>query len=399
MVDRIAGVAVAGALVAGGWVALDGWASWPTAQQAAAPDDGPAPPGSSSSLGPDTDADADADAGKGDPDEADAPRRTRKERPGRFRLGTSKVRVEVQRVPESGSGLEVVPAEMVDSAQIGAASVDFTVATFNVLGSSHTGPGGKRPGWPSGVSRVAGAAELIRHHQVDVVGLQELQPDQMHRLTGLLDEYAIFPGPSMSWRESENSIMWRTDEWYPVQSSTVAIPYFGGNTRRMPYIRLRNSTTGTDIWVANFHNPANTGRFGNQARWRAEATRRQVALANELHERTGIPVVFTGDFNDRAGYFCPLVAGTDLEASVGGTSGGGSCSPPPRMQIDWIFGTPEIQWTRSVLDRTPVARLVSDHPLVLAHGRLSVVDQAIVEEAADVLARLDPSAGGSATGR
>ena len=93
----------------------------------------------------------------------------------------------------------------------------------------------------------------------------------MRRLMKDLPGYGIFPGPSMTWREAENSIMWRNDEWYPVQSSTIAIPYFFGRIRQMPYVRLRNRATGTDIWVANFHNPANV--HGNAAVWRAEAAR------------------------------------------------------------------------------------------------------------------------------
>jgi endonuclease/exonuclease/phosphatase family metal-dependent hydrolase len=402
MVDRIAGVAVAGALVAGGFIALDGWASWPTGQSTSdtsleSSADESAPPGESVSLGSEDATDAET----GGPGTGDASRgsaldpRPRQERTGRFRVGTGKkAKAEVEEVPDSGTGMRVVPAEMLDSAALSAVTVDFTVASFNVFGSSHTAPGGKKAGWPSGVSRIAGTAELIRHHEVGIVGLQELQRDQMSRLVGILDEYAIFPGPSMGWRESENSIIWRTDQWYPVQSSTIAIPYFNGRTRQMPYIRLRNSTTGTDIWVANFHNPANTGRFGAQSHWRAEATRRQIALANELQRRTGVPVVFTGDFNDRAGYFCALVGNTDMHASNGGSAEGGRCSPPPGMQIDWVFGTPEIAWTDSLVDRSPLGRQVSDHPMVLASGRLNVVDQEVVEEAAEGLARMGATPGG-----
>ena len=47
---------------------------------------------------------------------------------------------------------------------------DFTISSFNVLGSSHT-RGGAR-GKQSGVARMAGAVDLLAQHDVDVVGFQ-----------------------------------------------------------------------------------------------------------------------------------------------------------------------------------------------------------------------------------
>lgn len=193
--------------------------------------------------------------------------------------------------------------------------------------------------------------------------------------------------------------MWRSDKWYPVQSSTIAIPYFRGSIRQMPYLRLRNAETGTDLWVANFHNPADTPRWGNNSRWRAEATRRQIALVDELQARTNLPVVFTGDFNARAEYFCPLVGQTAMESPTGGSSQNGSCSPPPGMNVDWLFATPEIEWVSNRVDQGPLVRRTTDHPMILAAGRLSMVDQALVDEATGGLDRMEEAEGDFATGR
>ena len=270
-----------------------------------------------------------------------------------------------------------------------ATSVDLVVSSFNVLGSSHTDRKGGRPGFAAGATRAGWAAQLVAGHDVDIVGFQELQADQMRVLMGALDGYGIFPGPSLSWREAENSIMWRSDRWRLMQTSTVAIPYFGGRMRQMPYIRLRSRETGTDIWVANFHNPASTPRWGDNSRWRAEATRRQIALANALRSRTGLPVVFTGDFNARDSYFCPLVAHTALESPTGGSADKGACSPPASMNVDWVFATPEIEWVSSRVDRGPLVRRTSDHPMVLGTGRLTGVDPAVVTEASKALARME----------
>jgi hypothetical protein len=164
--------------------------------------------------------------------------------------------------------------------------------------------------------------------------------------------------------------MWRSDKWQAVQSSTTPIPYFKGRIHQMPYLRLRNLQTGAEVWVANFHNPASTKRSGNNARWRVEARRRQILLANRLYGETGVPVIFTGDMNEREEYFCPVVGATALEASNGGSVVGTRCDPPDNPRIDWIFGTPEIDWLSSVANRSDLVQRTSDHPMIVARGRL-----------------------------
>ena len=54
----------------------------------------------------------------------------------------------------------------------------FTVATFNVLGDSHTRGGGEHAGMASGPVRMRGAVRLLSAYAVDVAGLQELQRSQ-----------------------------------------------------------------------------------------------------------------------------------------------------------------------------------------------------------------------------
>ena len=160
----------------------------------------------------------------------------------------------------------------------------------------------------------------------------------------------------------ENSIAWRTDMFTAVQKETVQIPYFGGKARLMPYVLLQHNLTGQKLWVANFHNPASTKDHGNNTRWRRAATSREISLANQL-SATGYPVFFTGDFNERAEYFCPLTANTTLKAANGGSTGGG-CAPPPSMQVDWIFGSDQVSFSGyRVVDGALVDR-ATDHPLV-----------------------------------
>ncbi len=97
---------------------------------------------------------------------------------------------------------------------------------------------------------------------------------------------------------------WRIDRWALVRADRAEIPYFGGTLRRMPYVLLRNLATGQQVWVASFHNPADARDPAQK--WRDEAERREADLAKRLNQ-TGTPVNFTGDMNDREGYFCNTV--------------------------------------------------------------------------------------------
>ncbi len=252
------------------------------------------------------------------------------------------------------------------------ATTEVVVSSFNVLGSSHTRGKKGRRGFAAGTTRAGFAAQLVQDRGVDLVGFQELERDQARVVVNRLPGYAMYPGPQKRQHASSNSIMWRTDTWRTVETHTIGIPYFNGNIIQMPYVRLQNLATGTDVWVANFHNPASVKRRGDQSRWRAEATRRQVELANRLRAESGLPVIFTGDFNEREVYFCRLVGATELEASNGGTVSDGRCAPPRAARIDWVFGTPELSWLSSIVDQSPLVRRTTDHPMIVARAQLRV---------------------------
>ncbi|WP_167880536.1 endonuclease/exonuclease/phosphatase family protein [Nocardioides guangzhouensis] len=241
----------------------------------------------------------------------------------------------------------------------------FTIATFNVLGHSHTKPGGNRKGYASSATRMGWAVGLINGQSADIVGLQEFQQPQFNNFVGRTGgAWGVWPGMAVGNLGVENSIAWRKDVFTAVQTQTVGIPYFGGQERRMPYVLLQHNATGQRLWVANFHNPADTADHGQNGGSRRAATAREIALANEL-SASGYPVFFTGDFNDRADYFCPLTANTTLKAANGGSTGSG-CAPPPRMQVDWIFGSDAVSFSGyRVIDGGLVNR-TSDHPLVAA---------------------------------
>ncbi len=246
--------------------------------------------------------------------------------------------------------------------------LDFTISSFNVLGSSHTSGSGKRPGMASGRTRAARAADLIRRHGSDVVGFQELQRDQLATLSRQTN-LDFWPGFAGSARDSENSVGWRSDLWIPVERNTIGIPYFNGNTRAMPYVRLKSRTTGLEAWFANFHNPADTSRFRGQQRFRNRATQLQINLANRLIRETGLPVFITGDMNEREEYLCAMTRGAPmLPAQGGGASGCRGANP---RAVDWIFGSQDVDFLGYYEDRSRLVDITTDHPVVVARARIT----------------------------
>ena len=213
-----------------------------------------------------------------------------------------------------------------------------------MLGSSHTrGP----DGYASGVRRTKGVVRLLDKHDVDVVGLQEMQADQMrsfHKRTG--GAYAMYPGFSGEREiDGENSVAWDRSTWQALEKRAFTIPYFHGNRRTMPLVKLRNLRTGMTAWFANVHNPASTREHGGSAKWRAKAIRSEARLARRLHA-TGVPVFLTGDMNEREQAFCPLTGSAPLQAARGGSHTDGTCRANDPKYVDWAFGSSQLDLRR-----------------------------------------------------
>ncbi|MFL6134031.1 MAG: endonuclease/exonuclease/phosphatase family protein [Nocardioidaceae bacterium] len=245
---------------------------------------------------------------------------------------------------------------------------NFTVSSFNVLGSSHTPPGGSRA---VGTTRIVWANQLLDHHHVDVVGFQELQTDQATKFLSITPgKWALFPGVTSVKRNSDNSIGWRTDKFDLVQATTVNIPYFDGNPRAMPVVLLRHKATGALGYFMNYHNPGDTRAHPNQGTWRSEATRVEMALSNQL-VASGIPRFVTGDMNDRAPYFCRATKETPLKAARGGYWRDGVCYANKPRAVDWIFGSQRAAFSNYVEDRSALVAKTTDHPVIVSDVRIS----------------------------
>ncbi len=252
----------------------------------------------------------------------------------------------------------------------------FRVATFNVLSAWHTSPRGPNRRRESGAVRMGYTARLLDRHEISVAGLQELQGSQYAELQRRREgTWEGYPGLELRTQDSRNSIIWRTADWVALERRTVEVPYFRGKPTRAPYVLLRSRATGQQVWFANFHNPAN-GRFrGDHAAWRIEATAIQADLANDLRasgQPQGIPVVFTGDMNEQASYFCRLTTNTQMKSANGGSFGSQECDPPDSRRIDWIFGSKELDLTDYRVVRSALVERASDHPLVMSEVSVPV---------------------------
>lgn len=244
------------------------------------------------------------------------------------------------------------------------ARTPFTIATFNMLGASHTAPGGNKRGWADGATRTRWAVDVLESHRADVVGFQEMQAVQARTFTNLTGyRYGLFSPPG----DTENSIAWDREAFTLVRATTQPIPYFEGHVRNMPVVLLRSNQTGQYLYFVNVHNPADTRQHPRNAHWRRVATSREVALVRALRSH-GRPVFVTGDMNDRRLAFCRFTASRDLHAAAGG-SHARSCRAPAYRGIDWIFGSTGTRFSGFAVDRSPLVRRTTDHPVVFAHVR------------------------------
>ena len=240
----------------------------------------------------------------------------------------------------------------------------FRVASFNVLGASHTPAGGKRA---VGTTRIVWADQLLNRHHVDVAGLQEFQAVQYTKFMSITKgAWAAYPGLQLKKIDSENSIIWRTAKFDLVSATTVNIPYFDGSPRAMPVVLLRDKASGMLTYFTNFHNPADTAQHHNQGHWRSIATDIETKLQNQLM-RTGVPRVMTGDMNDRAAYFCALSVKSFVAAARPGTyTRHGVCHADKPRAVDWILGAQRQVYSNYVEDRSHLVDITTDHPVIVS---------------------------------
>jgi hypothetical protein len=245
-------------------------------------------------------------------------------------------------------------------------TLTFRMATYNILGSSHTG-GGSR----SGTARASRGAQYVLDHGFSIVGFQEMQSNQRSTFLNAVDgKWGLLPGGSQRSGDGDNSIAWRKDTWKLIKADSVSIPYFSGKPRNIPVLLLKNKQTGITAYFTNFHNPAD--KFGNAQHWRNIAKQRQVELFKSL-AKTGRPVFVTGDMNEHRTWACEIVTGSDMRVAAGG-DGRGGCSVQTDRIVDWIAGSYDVQFSNYFEDRGPVVDYLTDHPIIYTDVRIDSRD-------------------------
>lgn len=231
----------------------------------------------------------------------------------------------------------------------------FQVGTFNILGSQHTrGPGGYGPG----TVRAGRAAGLITSRGVDIVGLQEVQDDQLNVLLGRLGGYSIWPGRALGNNGVRLQIAYRHDLFELVDTGSIST-IFDFQQRPIPWVLLRNRETGGEFYFVNIHNSP----VGQESQ-RDAATGIQIGLVRQLRS-TGRPVFLVGDTNEHTEFYCRLGVATGLHAANGGSTTTGCVLPSGPLRIDWILGGGGVAFSGYVQDGASLAG-ISDHYFIHA---------------------------------
>lgn len=235
------------------------------------------------------------------------------------------------------------------------------VGTFNILGSQHTArPGGFAPGHV----RAGYAADLIQRKGVDVIGMQEVQFDQLRVLGRDLDDYWIWPYKRKGLAQGIRlQIAYKKDAYDFLEGRTL-YTRFDGNSRPLPYVRLRDRASGQEFWFLTFHNSPKSMEAE-----RDRATAAEIALVNRLRG-TGVPVVVAGDTNEWVEFFCKMGRGADMTSAAGGRLYP-SCRAASNPVFDYIMGSPRVAFTRYRQLGGKMVWRASDHKLVTARMRLA----------------------------
>ncbi len=255
------------------------------------------------------------------------------------------VGVRVLKVHKAGAPLKRIPKPSP------ADPFTFRMGTFNILGSQHT-RGSRR--WAAGTTRAGFTASLIQGYGLDLVGLQEVQDDQLNVLNARLAGFTVWPSRALGNNGVRLQIAFR-DSMFELVDTASFPTVFDHQMRPIPVVLLRNRVTGGTFYFMTMHNSP-LGMVAERARAKAaEIAQIRALLA------TGRPVIISGDMNEKAPFFCQVGAATGLVAANGGRASGGCVLPPPPVKIDWIMGGGGVSFSGYTLGAGGLVSRASDH--------------------------------------
>lgn len=258
-----------------------------------------------------------------------------------------------------GTSLKLKPAAALARkvAALSPARTTFTIAQSNILGSQHTTAKG---GFGPGPYRAGITASLLMSRGVDVGGMQEVQANQLSVVRSRMSAYTFWPGSSLGHNGERLQIYWRSSQFTMEDSGSVTYT-FSSQRIPLPYVLLRDRSTGAEFWMITTHNSA-----GGMEAQRDSATGVEIALINRL-KATNRPVIITGDMNEHTEFFCRVAAATGMVAANGGSGVGGCHLPPRPLRVDWIMGGGGVSFSGYRQDAAGLGR-ASDHYYLYAQG-------------------------------
>jgi alpha-tubulin suppressor-like RCC1 family protein/endonuclease/exonuclease/phosphatase family metal-dependent hydrolase len=240
----------------------------------------------------------------------------------------------------------------------------FRIASFNVLGDVHTRPYTHDDEYAPSRIRAEWSRDLFSDMgSPDVIGMQEVEASQLNslvRATG--GQYKVWPGTRVA-GGVQQSLMWDKSVWKATKKDYIRIPFIRFK-RAQPVVRLQHRATGRSIWVINAHNAPR-----NLQSQRNEAVRKEIAKIKKLR-RSGTPVFFVGDLNEKERVFCKVVGKTDLYSPLGGRVSKSGCTPPKGMRVDWMFGSKDVRFKDFSMYVSPLKRWVNDHMVPVSTVRV-----------------------------
>lgn len=277
-------------------------------------------------------------------------------------------------------------------------SQSIRLATYNILGSSHKRAGAKIGG--SVKDRAERATKVIKGKAgvkaFDIVGVQEMRPDQYRMFNKMLPGYNKYPKKS-----SQRTIYFVASRFQLLKGGSVGYPSYGdiglNPGRTAPWVLLKDKKSGKDFYVINAHLPAFNLDAGSDTKGGALKRERGAKILHDWAKNRyaeGKPVFIIGDFN--SGYqiglngrnglpsdrdvalngdrsrlpYCILTQNTFLQNTYDVSENRNAhCPIAEGGPIDHIYATPSsirlLSWT-DVPANNSIIRKASDHrPVVI----------------------------------
>ena len=196
----------------------------------------------------------------------------------------------------------------INNLKVGGDRGDLTVISYNVKTENGAAQSGVSSSWDT---RVAMLKEFVTKYMPDSIGMQEVTPTWRSYMDSQIFDSSIYAGVGVARTTDESkaleqcTIYYRKDKYTLVDSGTFWLsdtPDVVGSKyeeceypRICTYVVLKNKTTGEKYIHMNTHLAHEGGDIGRQLR-----AKQIGVMFNKLYELgTDIPVVITGDFNQR----------------------------------------------------------------------------------------------------